>query len=313
MGEKLYARDAYGKALVALGKENPNIVVLDADLSGSTRTAMFAKEFPERFFNFGVAEQNMMATAAGLASCGKTVFASTFAIFASGRAWDQVRNSICANNFDVKIVATHGGITVGPDGCSHHAIEDIALMRAIPDNMTIIVPVDAQETTQAIFAAVKNPGPMYIRLGRAKTPTIESKAEFKIGKAYCLRQGKDITIIACGIMVEQALLASQELAKGGIDARVINMHTIRPVDSEVIINACKETKGIVVCEEHVINGGLGSAIDDVVLAHKPIYVNRIGIDNRFGQSGESEELLEEYGLTAGRIVESAKGLLDKYS
>ncbi len=312
MAEKLYARDAYGKALVALGKDNPNIVVLDADLSGSTRTAMFAKEFPERFFNFGVAEQNMMATAAGMASCGKTVFASTFAIFASGRAWDQLRNSICANNFDVKIVATHGGLTVGPDGCSHHAIEDIALMRAIPDNMTIIVPVDAGETTQAIFAAVKSPGPMYIRLGRAKTPTIEGKAEFQIGKAYTLREGNDITIIACGIMVEKALLASEQLQKQGISARVINMHTVRPIDTEIIKKACEETKGIVVCEEHVINGGLGSAVDDVVLTHKPIYVNRIGIDNRFGQSGESEELLKEYCLTAEEIAKSAKGLLDKY-
>lgn len=311
MVEKLYARDAYGKALVELGKENPNIIVLDADLSGSTRTALFAKEFPKRFFNFGVAEQNMMASAAGLASCGKIVFASTFAMFASGRAWDQVRNSICTNNFDVKIVATHGGITVGPDGCSHHAIEDIALMRAIPANMTIIVPADAPQTSQAIFAAAKTKGPMYIRLGRPKVTTIECKHNFEIGKAYSLRDGKDIAIIACGIMVEQALKASESLEKEGISARVINMHTIRPIDEEIIIKASEETKGIVVCEEHVVNGGLASAVDDCLAQHAPTYVAKVGIRERFGQSGEAEELLEEYCLTAAHIVKAAKTVLSK--
>ena len=310
MAEKLYARDAYGKALVELGKQNPNIIVLDCDLSGSTRTGLFAKEFPDRFFNFGVAEQNMMATAAGLASCGKTVFASTFAIFASGRAWDQVRNSICTNKFDVKIVATHGGLTVGPDGCSHHAIEDIALMRAIPANMTIVVPCDAEETTRAIFAAVNTPGPMYIRLGRCKVTTIEGKKEFEIGKSYTLREGNDITIIACGIMVEQALQAALELERAGIQARVINIHTIRPIDSEAILKAAKETKGIVVCEEHIVNGGLGSSVDEVVSSNKPTYVARVGIKNRFGQSGESEELLREYCLTAKDIVKACKQILD---
>lgn len=312
MAEKLYARDAYGNALVGLGKENPDVVVLDADLSGSTRTAFFAKEFPERFFNFGVAEQNMMATAAGLASCNKIVFASTFAIFASGRAWDQVRNSICANNLNVKIVATHGGITVGPDGCSHHAIEDIALMMAIPDNMTIVVPVDAEETTQAVFSAAKISGPMYMRLGRSKVPTIEGKGKFEIGKAYYLRQGADITIIACGIMVECALEASTCLEKQGIKASVINMHTIRPIDTKIILDACKKTKGIVVCEEHIVNGGLGSAVDDVTSGFKPTYVAKVGIKNLFSQSGEADELLEEYGLTKEAIIEAAKGILDKY-
>jgi transketolase len=312
MLEKLYARDAYGQALVKLGKDNPNIVVLDADLSGSTRTALFAKEFPKRFFNFGVAEQNMMATAAGLASCGKIVFASTFAMFAVGRAWDQVRNSICSNNFDVKIVATHSGLTVGPDGSSHQAIEDIALMRAIPANMTIVVPCDAHETTQAIYTAVKTPGPMYIRLGRSKVTTIEGKGDFQIGKSCSLRQGRDITIIACGIMVEQALKASVELSKQGIEARVINMHTVRPLDNQAIIKAAEETKGIVVCEEHVINGGLGSAIDDVVLANKPIFMARVGIKERFGQSGEGDELMAEYGLTANDIIKACKQILDRY-
>lgn len=313
MPEKLYARDAYGNALVQLGAQEPRIVVLDADLSGSTRTALFAREFPERFFNFGVAEQNMMATAAGLASCGKIVFASTFAIFASGRAWDQVRNSICANKFNVKIVATHSGITVGPDGCSHHAIEDIALMRAIPANMTIVVPADAPETTQAIFAAAKTPGPMYIRLGRAKVTTLEGKKEFQVGKAYSLREGRDITIIACGIMVEQALKAASILEKNGVQSRVINMHTIRPIDSQMIIRASKETKGIVVCEEHIVNGGLGSAVDDCLAQENPTFVAKIGIRDRFGQSGDSEELLNEYGLTAEHIAKAATDILAKRS
>ncbi|MFZ5799984.1 MAG: transketolase family protein, partial [Candidatus Omnitrophota bacterium] len=230
MAELLYTRDVYGKTLVELGRENPDIVVLDADLSGSTRTQLFAREFPERFFNFGVAEQNMMATAAGLASCGKLVFASTFAMFATGRAWEQVRNSICYNNFNVKIVATHAGLTVGPDGASHQALEDLTLMRAIP-NMKIIVPGDGPETREAVIAAAKTPGPFYVRLGRVKVPTLENRPALSLGKGYKLKEGKDISLIACGIMVKPALDAAANLDKKGISCRVINLHTLRPLDS----------------------------------------------------------------------------------
>jgi transketolase len=302
--EQFYQRDVYGKTLVELGKINKNIVVLDADLSGSTRTSLFAKEFPERFFNFGVAEQNMMATAAGIASCSKTVFVSTFAIFATGRAWDQVRNSVAYNNFDIKIVATHAGISVGPDGASHQALEDIALMRVIP-NMNIIVPCDGPQTADAIRAALDNKGPFYIRLGRPKIPTIDNKGEFKLGKAQVLTEGKDITIIACGIMVSEALIAAKNLLSKGIKARVINIHTIRPLDTETVLRAAKETRGIVICEEHSVIGGLASAIDEVVAENHPVKVVRMGIRNRFGQSGEPADLLKEYNLTSTDIEKTA--------
>jgi len=308
MAEMLYTRDVYGKTLAELGKANSNIVVLDADLSGSTRTQLFAREFPERFFNFGVAEQNMMATAAGLSSCGKIVFASTFAMFATGRAWDQVRNSICYNNFNVKIVASHAGLTVGPDGASHQAIEDIAIMRAIP-NLTIIVPCDGPETREAIIAASEHKGPVYVRLGRVKVSTIEGKPKFTLGKGYKLKEGRDITLIACGIMVKSTLDAAAVLEKEGISARVINLPTIRPLDTEIIINAVKETKGIIVCEEHSITGGLASAVCDVTAENQPTTVLKIGIKNRFGQSGEPDELLQEYCLTCEEVVKAAKKLL----
>lgn len=308
MAEMLYQRDIYGVTLVELGRQDSNIVVLDADLSGSTRTNLFAKEFPGRFFNFGVAEQNMMATAGGLASCGKTVFASTFAIFASGRAWDQVRNTVCYNNFAVKIVASHAGITVGPDGASHQALEDIALMRAIV-NMNIIVPCDGPQTREAVLAAAKYPGPFYIRIGRPKVPTIEEKGEFQLGKAQVLTEGSDIAIIACGIMVNEALLAARSLLEKGIKARVINIHTIKPLDSQAVIEAARKTKGIIVCEEHTIVGGLASAVDEVVAENYPTKVMRIGIRNRFGQSGEPAQLMREYNLTAKDIEKTAEAII----
>jgi len=304
MAEMLYQRDIYGKTLVELGKINKDIVVLDADLSSSTRTALFAKEFPERFFNFGVAEQNMMAASAGLASCGKTVFVSTFAIFATGRAWDQVRNTISYNNFNIKIVATHAGITVGPDGYSHQAVEDIALMRVIP-NMNIIVPCDGPQTRDAVMAATDTPGPFYIRLGRPKVPTIENKGEFKLGRAQVLREGKDVTIIACGIMVHEAQVAAQNLAQRGIQATVINLHTLRPFDSEAVLKAARNSRGIIVCEEHTVIGGLASSVNEVVSENYPVTVVRLGIRNRFGQSGEPAELLKEYCLTGADIEKAA--------
>jgi len=300
MAETLYQRDIYGQTLVELGKINKNIVVLDADLSSSTRTALFAKEFPDRFFNFGVAEQNMMAAAAGLASCAKTVFISTFAMFATGRAWDQVRNSIVYNNFNIKIVATHAGLTVGPDGASHQALEDIALMRVIP-NTNIIVPCDGPQTRDAVTVAFNTPGPFYIRLGRPKVATIENKGEFKLGKAQVLTEGKDVTIIACGIMVNEAAIAVKNLAAKGVAARLINIHTIRPLDKDTVIKAARETKGIVVCEEHTVIGGLASSVDEVVAENYPTKVVRIGIKNMFGQSGEPLDLLKKYKLTSQDI------------
>ncbi len=304
MAEQLYQRDVYGNTLVELGKQNRDIVVLDADLSSSTRTGLFAKEFPDRFFNFGVAEQNMMAAAAGFASCGKTVFVSTFAIFASGRAWDQVRNSICYSNLNVKIVATHAGVSVGPDGASHQALEDIALMRVIP-NMNILVPCDGPQAAEAVRAAVVTPGPFYIRLGRPKVPTLENKGKFELGKAQVLTEGNDIAIIACGIMVAEALTAVNNLAKQGVKARLINIHSIRPIDKSIILKAAKETRGLVVCEEHNITGGLASCVDEIVAENNPTRVMRIGVRNRFGQSGEPAELLKEYNLTSADIEKAA--------
>jgi len=302
--EMLYQRDIYGQTLVELGRLNKDIVVLDADLSSSTRTGLFAKEFPERFFNFGVAEQNMMATAVGLASCKKIVFVSTFAIFATGRAWDQVRNSIAYNNFNIKIVASHAGITVGPDGASHQALEDITLMRVIP-NINIIVPCDGPQTAEAVITAANHNGPFYIRLGRPKVPTIENKGEFKLGKAQVLTIGNDIAIIACGVMVWEAMVAVKNLLNKGIKARLINVPTIRPLDNEAILKAAGETRGIVVCEEHTVVGGLASAVDEVVAEHCPTKVMRIGIKNRFGQSGEPAHLFKEYNLTNLDIEKTA--------
>jgi len=306
--EQLYQRDIYGKTLVELGRQNKDIVVLDADLSCSTRTRLFAKEFPGRFFNFGVAEQNMMATAAGLASCGKIVFASTFAIFATGRAWDQVRNSICYNNFNIKIVATHAGLSVGPDGASHQALEDIALMRVIP-NMNIIIPCDGPQTRDAVIAAANTEGPFYIRLSRPKVPTIENKGDFKFGKAEVLTQGDDVAIIACGIMIPEALTAVKNLLEKGIKARLINIHTIRPLDSQVLLKAARETRGIIVCEEHTVIGGLSSAVDEIVAENHPTKVIRLGVKNRFGQSGEPADLLKEYNLTSADIEKAAFAII----
>jgi transketolase len=308
--ELLYQRDIYGKTLVELGRANLNIVVLDADLSGSTRTAVFAKEFPERFFNFGVAEQNMMAAAAGLASCGKMVFVSTFAMFATGRAWDQIRNTICYNNFDVKIVATHAGITVGPDGSSHQALEDIAMMRAIP-SMRIIVPCDAPQTRDAVIAAAEIPGPIYIRLGRPKFPTIPKPEKFEFGRAQILREGKDVVIIACGIMVKEALDAALELEKENISAMVINIHTIKPLDKETLLRAARQKKGVLVCEEHAFTGGLSSAVAELLAENSLGPLSRIAIKCRFGQSGTPQDLMCEYQLTSNDIIEQAKILLKR--
>jgi transketolase len=308
--EQLYARDIYGKTLVELGKKDPSVVVLDADLSGSTRTCLFAKEFPERFFNFGVAEQNMMATAAGLASCGKIVFVSTFAMFASARALDQLRNTVSYNAFNVKIVATHSGITVGEDGSSHQALEDVNFLRAIP-NMKIIVPADAWETKDAILAAYENKGPFYIRLGRSKVTTIEARKKFVLGKGYVIEEGKDLVIIACGIMVNEALSARKILKEKGITAAVANMHTIKPIDESLLIDLAKKYKRILVCEEHQATGGLFSGVAEVLSRKHPVLIERVGVEDRFGQSGPPSELMEFYGLSASAIAKKAEQFLKR--
>jgi len=306
--EKLYARDIYGKTLVELGKKDDNIVVLDADLSNSTRTAFFRKEFPGRFFNFGVAEQNMMASAAGLASCGKIVFVSTFAMFATARPLDQLRNTVCYNNFNVKIVATHSGITVGEDGASHQALEDIAILRSIP-HIRIVVPADAMEAKDAVIAAYKEEGPFYIRLGRPKVAAIEGRREFSLGKGYILRKGRDLAIIACGIMVGEALKAQEMLKSKGIYATVANVHTIKPIDKNLIIELAKEYKHILVCEEHQSVGGLCSAVSEVLSRSYPVKVGSIGINDRFGQSGSPQELLDAYQLSSPHIAKRAEELI----
>lgn len=311
--KKLVAgRDIYGKTLVELGKENPNIVVLDADLAASTKTADFGKAYPERFFDMGIAEQDMIGTAAGLSTCGKIAFASTFAVFGSGRAWDQVRLSVAYTRSNVKIVVTHGGITTGEDGASHQANEDLAIMRALP-NMTVIVPADGIETAKVIRECVNFYGPVYVRLSRAKTPLVyeNDQYDFKIGKAVELCKGSDVTIIACGIMVDKALDASLELAKKNISARVINMHTIKPIDKDMIIKCAKETGAIVTAEEHSIIGGLGSAVAESLVENACVPMARVGIKDVFGESGIPDDLLVKYGLTVEEIIKAAESVVKR--
>lgn len=307
MGNKIATRESYGKALVKLANLNENVVVLDADLSKSTKTADFKAVAPERFINMGIAESNMMGVAAGLSTCGKIPFASTFAMFAAGRAFEQIRNSICYPKLNVKVCATHAGLTVGEDGATHQSIEDISLMRSIP-NMIVINPSDAVETEAAILAVSEYNGPCYVRLGRLAVSVINDNDSYKfeIGKGVTLAQGNDVTIVATGMMVELALEAKEELAKDGINARVINIHTIKPIDKDLLINAAKETGAIVTAEEHSIIGGLGSAVAEVVTEEYPVPVVKVGIKDTFGESGKPNELLKAYGLTTKAIVEHSK-------
>lgn len=308
MAEKIATRVAYGATLAEIG-EDENIVVLDADLSKSTKTDLFKKKYPERHINMGIAESNMMAVAAGLASCGKTVFASTFAIFASGRAFDQVRNSICYPNMNVKIGATHAGISVGEDGASHQAIEDMALMRSIP-NMTVISPADSVSTTALVKLAAQMKGPVYLRLGRLDVPIIyPEKTVFEIGKGVTVKDGNDVTLIATGMMLDAALSAANQLNEQGISARVIDIHTIKPIDEALITKAAKETGAIVTCEEHNIIGGLGSAVAEVVVKNYPVPMAMVGVEDKFGKSGKPAELMVMYGLTPENIVNKAKEVL----
>ena len=309
MADKQATRQAYGDALVELGANNKDLVVMDADLSKSTMTVGFSKAFPERFFNMGIAEQNMYGVAAGLAASGKTVVASTFAMFATGRAFEIIRNSIGYPHLNVKICATHAGVTVGEDGASHQAIEDIALMRSIP-GMTVLNPSDGVSAKKAVEAAVAMDGPVYVRLGRAAVPFVyDEDMDFEIGKGLTVKEGSDVTIIATGIMVNEAIQAAEKLEAEGISARIIDIHTIKPIDEEIIIKAAKETKGIVTAEEHSVIGGLGSAVAEVTAKNAPAKIKMIGIQDRFGQSGKPDQLMKEYGLTADDIVAACKELL----
>ncbi|MBQ9016372.1 MAG: transketolase family protein [Firmicutes bacterium] len=309
MADKIATRQAYGEILQVLGEEYENLVVLDADLSGSTKTGEFRKVFPERFFNFGIAEQNMYAQAAGLALSGKIVCASTFAMFATGRAFEIIRNSIGYTGANVKICATHAGITVGEDGASHQTFEDIALMRTIP-GMTVINPSDAVSAKKLIRQAVAMDGPCYVRLGRAAVPVYyKEEDEIVLGKANQIRDGKDLTIIASGIMVSDAAQAAQRLAEEGIDARVIDIHTIKPIDEEIIIKAASETGAIVTAEEHGIIGGLGDAVAQVVVKNCPVKMAMVGQKDCFGESGKPDDLRAKYGMTAEDIVAAAKSLV----
>lgn len=309
--KKIATREAYGEALLALGKSHPDVVVLDADLSGSTKTKGFSKAHPDRFFNIGVAEANMMGTAAGLAAMGKTVFASSFAMFAAGKAWEQIRQSICVPRLNVKVCATHAGLTVGEDGKSHQMLEDITLMRVLP-NMTVIVPADAVEAAAAVKALVDFDGPAYVRLSRAATPVVlPEDHRFEVGKAVVLRDGADLAIIACGVEVPAALDAADQLATQGISARVIDMATIKPIDTDAIVAAARDCGAILTAEEHQVRGGLGSAVAEVVAQHHPVPMDLVGMDDTFGESGTADELLARYGLDAASIAARAAKLVQR--
>ena len=306
--KKIATREAYGKALCSLAPKY-DFVVLDADLAAATKTGMFKKEYPDRFFDCGIAEGNMMSVAAGIASTGKTVFASSFAMFASGRAFEQVRNSIGYPHLNVKIGATHGGISVGEDGATHQCNEDFATMRSIP-GMVIINPADAVEASAAVEAAILHDGPVYMRFGRYALPILYGDDyKFELGKGVQMADGKDVTIIATGFMVSTALEARELLAAEGIDARVVNIHTIKPIDKDIIIKAARETGAIVTAEEHTVMGGLGSAVAEVLVENSPVPMVRIGVEDTFGRSGTVPALMEYYGLTAENIVKKAKEVI----
>lgn len=309
MAELMGTRETYGETLAELGRLNPNIVVLDADLSSSTMTKFFAKECPDRFFNMGVSEQDMMGTAAGLALAGKIPFASTFAVFASGRAWEQVRQAIAYPNLNVKIVASHGGVSVGEDGASHQMTEDLALMRAMP-NMRVLIPADGVEMKAMMKVIIDSPGPFYVRTSRMKFPVLyDDSFAFRVGRGSLLREGKDLSIIAAGYMVSVSLQAADLLQAKGISARVVNMSSIKPIDEDLIVSCAKETKAIVTAEEHSIIGGLGSAVSEVLAEKNPALLRRIGIRDTFCSSGTAADLFEYYGLTAEKIAQAGSELL----
>lgn len=300
---KKATRQSYGEALLELGKENKNIVVFDADLSTATKTNIFAKEFPERFYDMGIAEQNMISTAAGMSTCGKIPYASTFAVFAAGRAYDQIRNSVCYPKLNVKICATHAGVTVGEDGATHQMIEDISLMRTLP-NMTVLSTSDDVQTKWAVKEISKINGPVYLRLSRLATPIIYGENQkFEIGKAVQIGEGTDATIFATGVTVSEAIRAQEILENKGIKVRVVDIHTVKPIDKDMVIKCAKETKKLISVEDHNVIGGLGSAISEVLTEEYPVKLVRIGINDTFGKSGKAIELMQYFGITAENIVE----------
>lgn len=306
MSKKIATRQSYGEELALLGEENDNVVVLDADLTTATKTEIFAKKFPERFFNIGIAEQNMISTASGLASCGKIPYASTFAVFAAGRAYDQIRNSVCYPNANVKICATHAGITVGEDGATHQMIEDLSLMRTLP-NLTVMCTSDDTQTRWAIREMAKTKNPVYIRLCRLATPVIYDQTQkFEIGKAIQIGEGTDATIFATGVTVNEALKAKENLEKENINVRVVDIHTIKPIDEEMIVKCAKETKKLISVEDHSVIGGLGSAIAEVLTDKCPTKLIRMGIKDTFGKSGKAEELMKYFKITGNDIVDVVK-------
>ncbi|HXK51519.1 MAG TPA: transketolase family protein [Caldisericia bacterium] len=304
-------RFGYSEALLKLGETDPSVVVLDADLSKSTTTNTFHQKFPNRAYNIGIAEQNMLGIAAGLSIAGKTPYVSTYGVFVSGRAYDQIRTTICYTNLNVKIGGAHGGISVGPDGATHQALEEIGLMRSLP-NMTVIVPCDYHETYKATMASATIPGPVYIRFGREAIPIITSlETPFEFGKGAMLKEGNDVAIIACGSMVYESLVAAEELKKEGIHARVINIHTVKPIDEEIIIQAAQETGAIVTAEEHQIMAGFGSAVAEVIVQHHSVPMEMVGIEDTFGESGTPDELMVAYGLTHGAIIRKVKKVIQR--
>lgn len=307
--EMLPTRDGYGEGLTAAAGENNDIVALGADISSSTRVNWFSEKFPDRFISIGIAEQNQMGIAAGMALMGKIPFVTNYGVFLSGRAWDQIRTTVCYSNLNVKLGGAHGGISVGPDGATHQALEEIAIMRCLP-NMTVLVPADSIETRKATIAAASIHGPVYIRFGREKIPVITDEGTpYKIGRAYCCREGKDVAIIACGSMVYESLAAAKKLGEMGISAAVINNHTVKPIDEASIVEAAKKTGAVVTVEEHQVMGGMGSAVLEVLAQKCPVPVKMIGVMDRFGQSGEPDILMKEYGLCSDDIVSAVKEVL----
>lgn len=312
MAEKIATRKAYGEALVKYAGEYPELVALEADLAEATMTKFFRAEYPERFFEMGIAESNMQGVAAGMAACGLKPFTNTFAMFAAGRSWEQVRNSIAYPGLNVKVVGSHGGLSVGEDGATHQCVEDFATMRSIP-GMMVVCPCDGHEMHCAVKALLDYEGPAYMRLGRLAVDTVTDSVdgyEFKLGKGCVLRNGKDVTVIAVGLMVQMALAAADMLEKEGISLRVVDMHTIKPLDEELVLRCARETGAILTCEEHNVMGGLGSAVSELVSEAYPVPVMRIGVNDEFGRSGKAEQVLEKYGLSVDNIVKKARGLLE---